>query len=435
MEFRNLMFGLDAKVQLKGGEWVPEINFNNAATTPAFSSVVKKINDFLPMYGTVNNGQGQKSKNTVYLFEEVRAAVLDFVKGDKNKDVVIFLGNATEAINKLSYRFTVPNKNDVILSTEMEHYSNDLPWREKYTIDYAMTDNNGRLSIEDLENRLKKHNGKVKLVTVCGVSNVTGYVNPIYKIAEIAHKYKAMIHVDGSQHLPHLPMDMKPSDSPQHIDFLSFSAHKMYAPFGTGVLIGPKSIFDKGIPEYVGGRAAQHIAFDSVKWETPPKKEEVGTPNTIGVIALSEAIKILSEIGMENVQKYETDILNYATQKLKDVPDLHIYADNTESRVGIIPMNMRGIPHDILSRILANEAAIGTRNGDVTAAIYINKLLSAAPDVTQSYIEDIIPPPPGLSRVSFGIYNTKEEVDVLADLLYKISSDKKRYVEMHKTPN
>lgn len=435
MEYRNLIFGLDAKIQLKSGEWISEINFNNAATTPSFSFVIKKINDFLPMYGTVCNGQGQKAKNSLYLFEEVRATVLNFVKGEKNKDTVIFLSNTTEAINKLSYRFTTPNKNDVILSTEMEHYSNDLPWREKYTTDYVMTDNKGRLSVEDLEAKLKKYNGAVKLVTVSGVSNVTGYINPIYRIAEIAHKYKALIHVDGSQHIPHLPMDMKPSDSPQHIDFLSFSGHKMYAPFGTGVLIGPKSTFEKGIPEYVGGRTVQHIDFDCVKWEKSPKKDEAGSPNTIGVIALGEAIRVLSEVGMENVQKYEAELLNYSSQRLNEIKDLHIYADSTEERIGIIPMNMQGIPHDILSRILAGEAGIGSLNGDATAAIYVNKLLSTAPGVTQDYIEGVVPPPPGLTRASFGIYNTKKEIDIFVDLLYRISRDKKLYVEKHKTPD
>lgn len=222
---------------------------------------------------------------------------------------------------------------------------------------------------------------------------------------------------------------MKPSDSAQHIDYFTFSAHKMYAPFGVGILIGPRTLFEKGIPEYVGDRAVKNMSFDSVKWADPPLKEEAGTPNIIGVIALVEAIKTLTELGMDNVQKYEGELLQYAVQRLRQIQDLHLYIDSSASGIGIIPFNLKGIPHDILSRILADEAGIITRNGEMNATIYVNKLLTAYPDATQNYIAGTAPSSPGVVRTSFALYNTKEEIDIFIDLLLKISKDKKLYVE------
>jgi selenocysteine lyase/cysteine desulfurase len=231
--------GLDTPVPIAQGGSTIGINFDNAATTPPFLSVMEEIGRFAPQYSSIHRGAGYKSVFSSQVYEEARKEVMKFVGGDPRTDVVIFLKNTTEGINKLSYRLWDKNKNGIVLTTWMEHHSNLLPWRDKYSVDYIDIDEQGRLRLGDLQAKLERYQGAVKLVTVTGASNVTGHRNPIYKIAELAHRYGAKICVDGAQLVPHAAVDMRPSHSPEHIDFLAFSAHKMYAPFGTGVLIGP----------------------------------------------------------------------------------------------------------------------------------------------------------------------------------------------------
>ena len=313
--YRHLVVGADTKVPLYNGQLTTAINFDNAASTPPLVSVMEEIVKFSSMYSSIHRGTGYKSQLSSQFFEEARSIVMKFVNANPHQDTVIFVKNTTEAINKLSYRLWDGKKKSVILSTCMEHHSNDLPWRNKFQVDYVQTDRFGKLSLEDLESKLIKHKGNVKLVTVTGASNVTGYVNPIHKIAELAHHYRAKILVDGAQLVPHQAMNMKPTNPLQHIDYLAFSAHKMYAPFGIGVLIGPKETFKQGISEMVGGGTAEIVTHDWVLWETPPHKEEAGSPNVMGVVALVAAIKTLTALGMGNIDQYENQLTNYANSE------------------------------------------------------------------------------------------------------------------------
>lgn len=318
--YRHLVVGSDIKIPLHNGQLTTAINFDNAASTPPFVSVVEEIVNFSTMYSSIHRGTGYKSQYSSQLFEEARSIVMEFVKADPLQDTVIFVKNTTEAINKLSYRLWEGNQQSVILSTCMEHHSNDLPWRNKFQVDYVQTDPYGKLSLEDLESKLIKHKGNVRLVTVTGASNVTGYVNPIHKIAELAHRYRAKILVDGAQLVPHNTVNMKPKNPLYHIDYLAFSAHKMYAPFGIGVLIGPKEAFNQGNSEIVGGGTAETVTHDWVVWEKPPHKEEGGSPNVMGVVALVAAIKTLTAIGMRNIDHYENQLTNYANMRLQSIP-------------------------------------------------------------------------------------------------------------------
>lgn len=319
--YRHLVIGVDTKVPLFNGQFVTPINFDNAASTPPLVTVMEEINKFSTLYSSIHRGTGYKSRVSSQIFEEARANILDFVNANPAEDTVIFVKNTTEAINKLSYRLWEGNKKSVILSTWMEHHSNDLPWRKKFQVDYVQTDPYGKLSLEDLEHKLIKYKGNVKLVTVTGASNVTGYVNPIHKIAELAHRYQAKILVDGAQLVPHNAVNMKPKNPLHHIDYLAFSAHKMYAPFGIGVLIAPRETFNKGISEFVGGGTADIVTHDWVVWDNPPHKEEAGSPNVMGVVALVAAIKTLTVVGMRNIDHYENELTNYANLKLRSIPD------------------------------------------------------------------------------------------------------------------
>lgn len=434
--YKNLIYGSNTLVPLSNGEKVPYINFDNAATTPPFYSVMEGINNFSPWYSSVHRGSGYKSIISSEFYENARRLVLDFVGGTPEYHEVIFLKNATEGINKLSFRLLEENKDNVVLSTFMEHHSNDLPWRNKYKVDYVNIDESGRLSLEDLEKKLVKHSGKVKLVAVTGASNVTGYVNPIYEIAKISHKYGAKILVDGAQLVPHHPMDMKPINSNEHIDYLVFSAHKMYAPFGTGVLIAPKATFSKGAPEFSGGGTVKIVTSDFILWDDPPYKEEAGTPNLMGVVALINSINTLKSIGMKNIEIYEKELTYYTLEKLSKIPNINLYCDmDVINKVSIIPFNIEGIHHGIVTNILSLEGGIAVRNGCFCAQPYVQKLLKISSEEMEKYKLNPNLPRPGMIRLSFGLYNDYIEINIFLELLKNIVMNREYYLNKYRNPS
>lgn len=434
-DFRNLISGVNTKVPLINGEYVNAINFDNAATTPPLISVLEEIMNFSPWYSSVHRGAGYKSKFSSGFYENARDVILDFVGGDPNYHSIVFVKNTTEGINKISNRLLEKYKNGVVLSTCMEHHSNDLPWRDKYKIDYIAVDHKGRLSFKDLENKLSKYDGEVKLVTVTGASNVTGYINDIHKIAKLVHNYGAEILVDGAQLVPHAAIDMKKHGVSDAIDYLVFSGHKMYAPFGTGVLIAPKKVFEKGAPDYSGGGTVELVTHDYIRWNSPPWKDEAGTPNVMGVVAIVASIKILQEIGMDNIQTYESQLMEYTIEGLKRIPDIELLSDTEDinNSVSIIPFNMKEITHEMLANILSYEAGIAVRNGCFCAQPYLHKLLKIPNEEIERRIADRTLPHPGVVRISFGLYNNYQEIDILLRILYKISSNKEYYINKYKS--
>ncbi|MGE5543471.1 MAG: aminotransferase class V-fold PLP-dependent enzyme [Bacillota bacterium] len=418
---QDLIAGLNLPVTLVNGKQVPLINFDNAATTPPFRSVLEAIESFAPWYGAVHRGGGTKSEVTTRLYEEARGLVADFVGSDRDRSVVIFVKNTTEAINKLAYRLAQnAGHRNIVISTVMEHHSNDLPWRNKFRVLYAEVDEAGRLRLDDLERKLKASRGRARLVTVTGASNVTGHVNPIGEIARMAHHYGAEIMVDGAQMVPHLPVSMKGLADGEFIDYLAFSAHKMYAPFGTGVLIGPRKAFEHGHSELVGGGTVELVSRRRVRWAEVPHRDEAGTPNMMGVIALSAAIKSLNRLGMQRVMEVEAKLADYARRGLSRVPGLIFYGDNQnhKHKVGIIPFNILGVPHEAVASYLANEHGIAVRSGCFCAQPYVQRLLGVSPVEVKEAFATPGKPHRGMVRVSFGLYNTKAEVDVLVNALH-----------------
>ncbi len=433
--FKELVVGTDTKIPLKNKKYITAINFDNAATTPPFKHVLDELVKFSPWYSSIHRGAGYKSQLSSNLYDNARNIIAKFVGSDIEYNSIIFVKNTTEALNKLSNKLLPLYKDDIILSSFMEHHSNDLPWRNKYTMDYISIDKYGRLSMHDLKNKLEKYDGKVKLVTVTGASNVTGYINPIHEIAELVHSYGAQILVDGAQLVPHAPIDMKPLNDPGHIDYLTFSGHKMYAPFGSGVLIGPKNVFKESPPDYSGGGTVRIVTPDTVTWLDPPEREEAGTPNVIGVLTITWAIEVLNKIGMNAVDNYEKMLTRHALDSLQNIPFIELYNNSadTENRVSIIPFNIKGLHHEISANALSNEFGIAVRNGCFCAQPYVQKLLNISPEDTKNHIEDPTLPLPGVVRLSFGIYNTIEEINILVKALYQISSNRKFYYEKYKS--
>jgi selenocysteine lyase/cysteine desulfurase len=420
--------GSEERVPVLGGGTRRYVNFDNAASTPALACVRDTVDEFLRWYSNVHRGTGYKSRLSSWAFEEARNRVAGFVGVDPRESVVLFCKNATEAINKLARRFPF-RAGDVVVTTVMEHHSNELPWRRVAEVAHVGVLPDGRVDEADLEATLRRHRGRVRLLAVSGASNVTGYINPVHPWARLAHEAGAQILVDAAQLAPHRPIAMRRDADPEHLDYVAFSAHKMYAPFGIGVLVGHRSTFETGDPDVVGGGMVDIVSLENAYWSDLPDREEAGTPDIVGVVALGRAIRAIEELGWDAVIRHEADLTGFALERLEAIPGIDLYGDRdpagAASRLGVVPFNVRGISHALVSAVLSQEWAIGTRNGCFCAHPYVKQILHVSPDEASAVEKSILARDrstvPGTVRASFGLYNTADEIEILAEALTAIA--------------
>jgi selenocysteine lyase/cysteine desulfurase len=427
-ELRALFVGLEERVPLLDGRRQVYVNFDNAATTPPFLSVLDHVNHCARWYSSVHRGTGHKSLLSSRAFEECRGKAMRFVGADPSHHTVVFCGNSTDAINRLCCRFPLA-EDELVLCTVAEHHSNMLPWRLHGRVEYVRAKSPcGMLDLDDLEAKLKTRAGRVRLVATTGASNITGLAMPIHEIARIAHAHGAMVLVDAAQLIAHRAINMSGSGPEDRIDFLAFSAHKMYAPFGGGGLFGPRDFFKSGAPAIAGGGAVDLVSLDEVEWSDVPDKEEAGTPNLIGICAAGWAMDKLTEIGMDTVARHERELTVHALRRLKELPEIRVFGgceqmDETD-RLGVIPIQSSRYPHALLAAILGYEWGIGVRNGCFCAHPYVMHLLGIDGAEFADYRDKLRRGDrselPGFVRISFGLYNTIEEIDFLVEALKSI---------------
>jgi cysteine desulfurase / selenocysteine lyase len=425
---RDRIFGLDREVPLLDGRLAPYINLDNAASTPALVDVVEAIDAFMPYYSSVHRGTGFKSRLSTVAYDQAHAIIGRFVSADLSTNTVIFGKNTTEAINKLAFRLPC-GPNSVIITTQLEHHSNDLPWRPRAEVIHIKALPDGRLDEDDFDRQLERYAGRVALVTVTGASNVSGYLQPIHRLARKAHAAGARILVDAAQLAPHRRVDMRPDDDPEHLDFVVLSAHKMYAPYGTGALIGPKAFFLQSPPEYRGGGTVDIVTLDEVYWAGEPDRDEAGSPNVVGAVAMAVAAQVLMEVGMDAIAAHEEHLVTYALERLREVPGIQIYGQSdpakAHEKVGVIPFNLAGVSHFLVAAILGYEGGIGVRSGCFCAHPYVVHLLQLNDHESDRWRDQMLggdkSEMPGMVRASFGCYNNTEDVDHLIDMLQRIA--------------
>lgn len=427
-DIRAEIVGINEHVPLLNGHSRPYIFFDNAASTPVLKQVLDEVNSFMPWYSSVHRGSGIKSQVATRAYDDARETVGKFFGGSGVDHVVIFGKNTTEAINKLSYRMEL-SKDDVVLISMMEHHSNDLPWRKVAKVYRIKVDAQGSLIESDFDRLLQKFKGRVKLVAISGGSNVTGHIPDIHSIAKKTHNAGAQILVDCAQLAPHRKVSMKELRNPEHLDYAVVSAHKMYAPFGTGALIGRRDTFMTGVPELCGGGTIDVVTTTKVEWAAPPDRDEAGTPNVVGAVAMAKALKIIDSIGMDHIAAHEADLTEYALTKLNAIDGISILGDTRPSRakqrLGVIPFKVKGLANGLVAAILSAEWGVGVRSGCFCAHPYVTKLLNVSDANIEKFRTEVLAGDrshmPGVVRVSFGMYNTKQEIDVLAEALNAIS--------------
>ncbi len=422
-ELREDILGVHEKVETLNGV-KDYIFFDNAASAPALKSVYEKMEDVSKYYSNVHRGAGYKAYFSTEAFDEAREIVSEFV-GAGDGDTVIFVKNATEALNKLARILSDRFNGGKVIVSEMEHHSNILPWKKHFDVVWWPVNDEGKLELTTLENILKEEKDNIKVVSVTGASNVTGFVNPIHEIAKIAHKYNALISIDGAQFVPHAKMIMDNGNKDEKIDFLSFSAHKIYSPFGSGALIGDKNLLDVNEPECVGGGTILFVSKEETLWADFPEREEAGTPNIPGAINLALTLKRLNYFGMENLEKREHELSKYFLDKFNKLNDFKLLGKNREEHYfSVFSFTHKSLSPFLLASILSVEEGIGVRAGCFCAHPYLTTIMNFSKEkveeIKKDMLEGKIEKFPGAVRASLSFYNTEEEIDRFINILEKI---------------
>ena len=415
-EIRKLFIGLDNKIVINGKKQVIPINLDNAATTPVLKKVMKAVLKASENYGSIARGDGQKSQYSSDLYEECRRYVIKYFNAPLNKYTAIFVSNTTEGINKLS-NILIKNKNDIVITSRMEHHSNDLPWRGKCDLKYVEVDEKGRIIMEELEEMFSIYQDRIKYVTITGASNVTGYITDIRMVAKLAHKYGAKLIVDGAQLVPHRAINICGKEDDDYIDFLIFSAHKVYAPFGSGAIIGLRDELEKYPPDTKGGGTVERVLDDEIIWLSTPEKNEAGSPNFFGAVALMQALKEMNKIGLELIESNEKKLLKMLIDGMKNFERVILYGDNEniEDRLGIMVFNIDRLCYEMVGEYLASIRGIAVRQGGFCAHPYTRRLLGIKSNEIEEYIKKN--GMPGMVRVSLGAYNSEKEVNIFLETI------------------
>lgn len=381
----------------------PLIYLDNGATTQKPLCVLDAMREeYLNVNANVHRGVHWMSQQATDLHEAARETVRKFINARSTTEIV-FTRGTTESLNLVASSFVegcMKEGDEVIVST-MEHHSNIVPWqlqeqRKGIVLKVIPMTDEGELLLEEYE---KLFTERTKLVSVTQVSNVLGTINPVKEMIRIAHEHGVPVVVDGAQSVPHFAVDVQDLDC----DFLAFSGHKVYGPTGVGVLYGKEEWLNRLPPYQGGGEMIERVSFEKTTFERPPLKFEAGTPDYIATHGLATALDYVTSLGMDNILAHEQDLTRYALQQLREIEGMHIYGHRNDSGDAVISFNVGDIHHMDLGTLL-DQLGIAVRTGHHCAQPLMDRL-------------GIL----GTVRASFGLYNTREEVDALVAGIKRIA--------------
>jgi len=380
----------------------PLVYFDNAATSQTPVCVIDCIKNYYEKYNSnIHRGVHSLSDEATNAYENARNKIKDHFNINESKEV-IFTSGTTHSINIVSNGFSkILKKGDEIIVSGLEHHSNIVPWQMMIKNNDAKLrviplKDNGELDMDEFKNILSN---KTKIVFLNHVSNALGIINPIKEIIDISHKNGAIVLIDGAQSAAHFKIDLQKLN----VDFFTASAHKLCGPTGVGFLYGKEKLLSKLDPLMGGGEMISDVTFSKTTYADLPHKFEAGTPNIAGVIAFGKAIDYLNEIGLDNIEKYEKSLLDYANSKLKEIDGLKIYGDS-KNKTSVISFNIDGIHSYDIGSIL-DKFGIAVRTGQ-----------HCAQPIMDHFGID------GTVRASFSFINTIEEIDHFYDSLIKAKS-------------
>ena len=380
----------------------PLVYFDNAATTQKPKAVIERISNFLSEENAnIHRGVHHLSMNATKAYDEARTSVAKFINTESDNEI-IFVRGATEAINLVasSYGKNLLDTGDEILVTEMEHHANIVPWQliAKQTgakvVPISITDH-GEIDLEDFESKI---NERTKIAAFVHVSNALGTINPAKEMIQKLKSKNIPVLLDGAQAVGHQAVDVQDLGC----DFYVFSSHKLFGPDGMGVLYGKHELLSKMSPYQGGGDMIEVVSFEGTTFREPPEKFEAGTPNISGAIGLKEAINYVNELGWETINRIESSLLNYATEKLSSIPSLKIIG-TAKRKVPVLSFTMESAhPHDVAT--ILDSKGIAVRAGHHCAQPLMKRLGVSA-----------------TTRASLSFYNKVDEIDQLDDALKYVS--------------
>ena len=396
MDIKNIKSEFPIFKQKINGKPLVYLDSANSSQKP--KAVINRLSNFYETeFSNVGRSVHSLAVTATNRFEETRDKVQKYLNV-KHREEIIFTKSATESINLIASSFgdKFIKEGDEILTTELEHHSNYVPWhfiRQKKgaKIKFAPVNKRGEVEIDEIK---KLINSKTKIIAVTHISNVTGAILPIKKIVDLAKEKKIPVLVDGTQGAPHLKIDIRELDC----DFYAISCHKMYGPNGLGILYAKKKWLEELPPYQGGGGMISEVLKDKVSFADTPAKFEAGTMQTADVVAFSEAINFIEELGIKNIQNHEKEILQYGIEKLKKNNSVNIIGE-PEERGSVMSFTIKGIhPHDIAT--ILDEDGVAIRAGHHCCQIFHDKIGIAA-----------------TARASIGVYNSKEDIDILCNAI------------------
>ena len=381
----------------------PLVYLDNAATTQKPLCVLDAMREeYLNVNSNVHRGVHWMSQQATELHEAARETIRKFINARSTAEVV-FTRGTTEGLNLIasSYSDGFMQTGDEVIVSEMEHHSNIVPWqlaaqRKGIVVKVIPITDKGELNLDEFADLFTS---KTKIVSITHVSNVLGTINPVNEIVRIAHEHHVPVVIDGAQSTPHFKVDMQVMDC----DFFVFSGHKMYGPTGIGVLYGKEEWLEKLPPYQGGGEMIENVSFEKTTFERPPLKFEAGTPDYIATHGLAKAIEYMSSIGIENIQKHEQNLTEYATERLKNIDGMRIFGKSVH-KDAVISFLVRNIHHMDMGTLL-DRLGIAVRTGHHCAQPLMARL-------------GVL----GTVRASFALYNTKEEIDILTDGISRVTA-------------
>ena len=445
-KLRGEAIGLDVCYTLATGERTRRIYLDSTASTLRLNIVQEVLDKFQPYYSNTHSVLHFGARLSTQEYQWSHQMVLDFVHANPEIYTAIFVGSGTTTgINRVArtLREKRPER-DVVISSIMEHHSNDLPhrkhFREVVHIPAAMAAHSlGCVDLRRLEEALRENAGKVNYVAITGVSNVTGIINPVHDVAELAHRYGALVVVDGAQMAAHIPVQVSGhASAARDLDVLIFSGHKTYAPGSPGVVVTRKDLFAGLEPQEVGGGMVDQVYINRYTISQQfPEREEAGTPNICGAIGLAAALYALTRVGMDLIAEEECNLMEYALSRLSTVGDLVIYGETDCrqcERTGAISFNLKKLDHALVAAALNDYFNIAVRNECFCAHPYVREMIMqslAEEDLSDQELEDMAELHRGMVRASFGIYTTEKDVDALVAALQHVSTNTDFYQQQY----
>jgi selenocysteine lyase/cysteine desulfurase len=416
--------GSEVQATLASGEQITYAFLDNAASTPAMVAAANAVAELLPWYASVHRGAGVKSRVSTAAYELARARIGRFVD-IADDQVVIFTKSTTEGINRLARLFG--ERQAIVFTSIMEHHANLLPWRlNGCDMRYVQADELGVIDEDDLRRQLRRApSSQPRVVAVAGVYNVSGYGPPVHRLAQMSHENGAEIVVDAAQLIAHRRISIRGNSSGEQLDYVVFSGHKVYAPYGAGVLVSRRQPLELAQPSLVGGGIVDLVTLDEVVWNSLPDREEAGSPNVMGAVAIGAALQRLEVLGREQLAAEEKILTSRAMGLLGEISGLRILGPpDGPDRAGVISFVVGQLPHALVAAALSHEHGIGVRSGCFCAHPGVMHLLAERTEVAQMHMDLMRSHDhcslPGAIRMSLGIQNSEQEVLRLSNGLLEL---------------